>query len=800
MLEIIGHFLENPAGARARANEAFVANEMVRSREFFDSIEAKPLTPDQRRAVVVDEDRNLVVAAAGSGKTSVIVAKAGWLLRKKYQDPSELLLLAYAKDAQIEMEERIRSRLGGEMTAELTVKTFHSLGTSIIGEVEGKRPTLAKVAEDGKALFDLLKEIVRELIADPMFSNVMVTWFQSYFAPYRSTMDFQNQGEYWSYVRENEIRSLKGETVKSYEECEIANFLYLNNVPYVYERSYEHETVTKTRRQYQPDFYLTGASIYIEHFALSASGAPPAFFDDPVEYLRSMEWKRRLHAEHGTVLVETFSHEKAAGRLTDNLATKLTALGVALSPIPAEEVFSVLESQGRVDTFTRLVAAFLQHFKGGQFTLAEAMQRATKSADRPRSEAFVSVFGRIFERYQQWLVERRQIDFHDMIIRATEHVETGIYRSPFSYILVDEFQDISAGRARLLKALLEQSTTARLFAVGDDWQAIYRFAGSDIAIMREFEDRFGCSERTDLGTTFRCVDRLADTATKFVLQNPTQMLKRVTSVTRADGPCVHVGLPREKGSDLLREVLAMITAEAEATGNGATVLLLGRYRHTKPKNFAELARQHANLQIDFRTVHRSKGLEADYVIVAGMCSGKHGFPTEIADDPILDIVLAAPEGHPNAEERRLFYVALTRARRRAFLLVEGGEPSSFVRELLGMTNDVTVFGRASEKDKPCPVCVTGRLEPKVGQRGTFYGCSHWPYCEHRQPACPLCGIGTPSKTDGAYVCSSCDQPVEGCPRCDGWLQPKNGRNGRFLGCTNWPDCSYTRNLNVTAGT
>jgi DNA helicase IV len=234
-----------------------------------------------------------------------------------------------------------------------------------------------------------------------------------------------------------------------------------------------------------------------------------------------MEWKRRLHTEHGTVLVETFSHEKEAGRLTENLAAKLMALGVVMSPMPEEDIFAALEDQGRVDTFTRLVAAFLQHFKGGQLTVADAILRAARSADRPRSEAFVVVFGRIFDRYQQWLVERRQIDFHDMIIHATEHVETGRYKSPFAYILVDEFQDISAGRARLLKALLDKSANSKLFAVGDDWQAIYRFAGSDIAIMREFEDRFGCSERTDLGTTFRCVDRLADTASKFVLQNPT---------------------------------------------------------------------------------------------------------------------------------------------------------------------------------------------------------------------------------------------------------------------------------------
>jgi len=325
-LEAIRAFVQSPAGHRARANATFVNEELERSRGFLDRIEAKPLTDEQRKAVVVDEDHNLVVAAAGSGKTSVIVAKAGWLIEKGYRKPSELSLLAYAKDAQTEMEERIRRRLGDEAASDLSVRTFHGLGLSIIGGAEGKHPTLAKVAEDDRALFDLLKSIVADLLENQKFSNLMITWFQNHFAPYRSETEFRNQGEYWNYIRANEIRSLKGEKLKSFEECEIANFLFLNGVPYEYERPYEHETATPERRQYQPDFYLPDPGIYIEHFALSASGDTPPFIDRD-EYHRSRQWKLELHAAHGTTLVETFSHEKAAGKLTDNLAEKLNALG-----------------------------------------------------------------------------------------------------------------------------------------------------------------------------------------------------------------------------------------------------------------------------------------------------------------------------------------------------------------------------------------------------------------------------------------------------------------------------------------
>lgn len=795
MLKAIQEFTDDSERCRARACHTFVANELVRSGEFFDSVEARPLTNEQRRAVVVDEDRNLVVAAAGSGKTSVIVAKAGWLIRKGYRRPSELLLLAFAKDAQEEMKERVRKRLGVQMGDELTVRTFHSLGMSIIGEVERRRPAVASAAVDEHALFDLLRGIVRDLVADPRFTGVMLNWFAEHFAPYRSEFEFTTQGAYWAYLRDNGVRSLRGEKLKSFEECEIANFLYLNGVAYEYERDYEHETATQEKRQYQPDFYLPDAGIYIEHIALSESNDTPPFINRR-KYLRSLDWKRRLHAEHGTVLVETYSHEKKAGRLTLNLEEKLAAHGVTLSPIPSEETFSVLEQQGRIDPFTRLVATFLHHYKGAQLSTNDVALRAAGAENQPRAEAFLTVFIPLYERYQESLARQRQIDFHDMITNATEHVRRGRYRNRFGYILVDEFQDISAGRARLLKALLDTSSTAQLFAVGDDWQAIFRFAGSDIAIMREFRARFGESERVNLETTFRCADRIANLASRFVLSNPAQIHKRVSAVFNSDEPCVHVIVARETSPDPLAETLNAVAAHAAGDEECSTVLLLGRYRHNRPRNMETLSRAHSNIRLTFMTVHGSKGLEADYVVVLDLCSGKYGFPTGIVDDTLLDLVLAVPEAYPNAEERRLFYVAVTRARRGVYLVTDNRAPSAFVDELMEDGYDVMVHGEHPEQDVACPKCIHGRLEQRgrAQDRGIFYGCSLWPYCEFRQPGCPHCRTGLQAKVDGNYRCLDCRKGVQGCPTCFGWLQEKRGRYGRFIGCSNWPDCKYTRNV------
>lgn len=216
----------------------------------------------------------------------------------------------------------------------------------------------------------------------------------------------------------------------------------------------------------------------------------------------------------------------------------------------------------------------------------------------------------------------------------------------------------------------------------------------------------------------------------------------------------------------------------------------------RPENLAGLAREHPRLQISFKTVHGSKGLQADYVVVLGLCTGRHGFPTEIADDPLLDLVLAAPEEHPNAEEQRLFCVALTRARLHVFGLADGGPPSPLVVELLEGNYDVSVFGCLPEKDVPCPACVEGQLvrRKNAQDQGAFYGCSNWPYCEHRRPPCPACGSGLPVEAQGGFRCRDCNRTIEACPACGGWLRTRTGKYGRFLGCSNYPTCDYTRKI------
>ena len=181
--------------------------------------------------------------------------------------PAEILLLAFARDAKEEMENRIKRRLGAAASSPLKVQTFHSLGLAIIGEAEGRRPSLAKVAEDDWAMREMIMTIVHGLLETLEFYELMMTWFQNHFAQHKSETDFKTHAEYARYVKENDLRSLRGERLKSYEECLIADFMFLHGVPYEYEKDYRHKTATAKERQYKPDFTLTAHDIHIEHYS-----------------------------------------------------------------------------------------------------------------------------------------------------------------------------------------------------------------------------------------------------------------------------------------------------------------------------------------------------------------------------------------------------------------------------------------------------------------------------------------------------------------------------------------------------
>jgi DNA helicase-4 len=702
-----------------KRNAAFIEKEIVAFKDFFDSVESYPLTTGQRRAIVIDEHSSLVIAGAGTGKTSTIIGKAGYLIKKGLAAPEEILLIAFNRDIVSEMDERVYSRLG----IRLNVRTFHSLGLDIIAESEGVKPSVSELVGDRVKLPKKILEFIKTRMEDESFSKLVNEYSLFHFSPYKSVFEFGSYGEYIEYLKRFDIRSLKGDRVKSFEECDIANFLYANGIDYAYEKPYEVKTADMGHQQYKPDFFLPKYGIYIEHFGIDREGRTAPYIS-PIRYNEEMKWKRDIHREHKTTLVETYSYERQEGKLLSNLEEKLRKRGVAFNPIPSEQLFNELNELGKVSPFALLLSTFLNLFKSCGKTLDELRNHV--DAGDTRTRMFLDIFSKVYEDYTSYLQKTDEIDFNDMINMATSYARQKEQLSKFKYILVDEFQDISESRYRFLKSMLYQNS-AKLFCVGDDWQSIYRFTGSDLSIMLDFEARFEFCDRSFLEETFRLNDKLCDFSTKFILQNPNQIEKKITSQKRVQKPAVTI--IKGKTENALAEIIHEINQRTEGK---ESIFIIGRYNYLEPKNLYEMAERYPKLMIRYTTAHSSKGLEADYVTIIGLRSGELGFPCQITDDPILNLVLAREDLTANAEERRLFYVSITRARKHVYLVVDDRHgTSTFASEIQRDGYEINV-ARNNGEDPSCPLCETGKIVLRKGKYGEFHSCSNYPYCEYKE--------------------------------------------------------------------
>lgn len=789
--------VESGETIRAERNAEFVQRELEAHREWFSLVESYPLTERQRTAIVSDEDNSLVVAGAGTGKTSTIVGKVGYLLRRGRVRPDQILLLAFARKAKEEMQERLVARLG---TRSVQVRTFHSLGLDIIAQVEGTKPSISPLAEDERRLVSAVETYLDALYDDPSARHVLTEFLLWNRYPQRSEHDYRTAHEFYQFLKANDVRTLRGERVKSMGELAVADFLTVHGVRYEYEREYEHPTATQSRRQYKPDFYLPDYGIYIEYFGVDRQGHTAPYIDEG-EYRAAMQWKRTLHRTHQTVLIEAFSYQLWEGGLSEHLRDLLSERGVSLHPISADELRRLAKDSGEPARIVRLLCAFLNLFKSNIWTMGEIRERADARPDARRCRAFVDLFEHILNRYETELAERREIDFHDMIAKAGRYVASSAFGSTFKYVLVDEFQDISRGRAALLNAVLGQHDERRLFCVGDDWQSIYRFTGSDVALMTGFADHFGYTQRIDLDRSFRFCSEILNVSQRFILKNPVQLKKQIATTHALGKPGVVVLYERTKDDEGTGLRRALVDIRRCAGNEDASVMVLGRYRFTRPGDLSTLRHQFAGLKIEWRTAHTAKGLEADYVVVLDVTRGRYGFPTEVSDDPVLGLVMAGVDDFPNAEERRLFYVALTRARQRVYLVTDDSRRSVFVEELETGEFAGLVESQSAGKRIACPVCIGGSLVVRRSNFGVFWGCSNYPYCKETASACQQCGKGAFVRSGAFFRCSneSCGEATEVCPQCrEGMLRRRNGPYGPFMGCSQWrPDesgCTYTRNL------
>lgn len=714
-------------------NERHLAKELEDFKLFFAQVEKSPLTEEQAKAVICFDNRVLLVASAGSGKTSTMVAKAGYALKKGYFDAEKILLLAFNKDAAAELRERIKTRLEplGLPADKVAAKTFHAFGLEVIGAATGKKPSVPSWLESGRDL-EMLLELVDGL--KDRDETFRAQWDLFRVVLGQDLPKFgkeQDAPDAWDRERkEAGFWTLNGEVVKSRGEQFIANWLFYNGVKYEYETAYRVETADAQHRQYQPDFYLPEIDAYLEHWAVDEKGEPPPEFHG---YKDGMAWKRQLHTTNGTTFLETTMADLWNGRAFRYLAQELTRLGIKLDPNPDRE------GKGRKPIenprLARTFRTFLTHAKSNRLSVATLKQRLEAGVAgrfRFRHQMFLELFDKIGAAWEARLRSEKCIDFEDMLGQATDCIESGRWQSPYELVMVDEFQDVSQARARLVASLLNAPGRC-LFAVGDDWQSINRFAGSDLAVMTDFEAKFGKAVTLKLETTFRCPQSLCDISSSFVQKNPKQLRKKIRSSKPDVAQPIRIIRVNEEAkieAAIAKRVLELAT-EHSTPGKPLRIYVLGRYR--KEREHLPSGSVDGRVQVEFVTAHSSKGLEADHVIVPRMTSENLGFPSRVEDDPVLHLAMPGGDSFEDAEERRLFYVALTRAKTSVTLITLAHKESPFIAELV-KDYDLQVVDVDGEvaASRVCPTCGEGFMVQKTGPYGAFLSCNRFPKCRHKE--------------------------------------------------------------------
>jgi len=666
---------------RTEHNATALEAEISASEQFFKDL-GRPLDEQQKRAVVLNDNHVLVVAGAGSGKTTVIAARVAYLIKRQNVMPSKIRLLTFTKAAAEEMKSRIKESTGCEIEA----STFHSFGYEIIRKLE-KKTFLRESQNIERFLAELLREACQ---SSTLPVSALPAYFSKYFEPCSADETFGMTKERYQRLNPGApIATLSGERVRSLEEKRIADFLFLNGVKFKYESLYRGKGEDDLGFAYRPDFYLSEYDLYLEHFGINRKNQAPKWFDDPETYVADMKRKKKLHRQQNTKLICTYSYMVWEGDFEAKLDALLKSNGVSFESLADEEKLAATNQALEGARFYELLAAFLTLYKYSgksldDLTASAKSMFAGNSYHQQRASLFLEIFSAVYRQYDSILKSTNQIDFADMVILAKRYLteRSEELSLDYEYLIVDEFQDTDAVLVDILKSVEKGRPDNQLFCVGDDWQSIYKFKGSDVGLMLQYEQHFEGAVRTDINTNYRSLPRIVDLGKLFVGKNPAQLRKNVLSAKKnpliAEYPFEFLNI------ELLEQ---RIDAIAKRDGAGETsIFVLGRFNDDRPQFFRNqdmIEVPGTRTIVTFSTIHKSKGLEADYVFVVSPRQQTLTFPSTIEDDPLLRLVRTAKdEEFPHAEERRLMYVAITRARKQAcFVFRRSVSESIFFKEL-----------------------------------------------------------------------------------------------------------------------
>ena len=808
-------------------NNNYISHHLESDKQYLDTIlsDVDPnirLDEEQRKVVLSDEDYTLVIAGAGAGKTTTVAAKVKYLVEKQGIRPDQILVISFTNKAVGELQDKINNAL----KIDCPVTTFHKTGYAIRRRQETEERV--RIVTEGY-MFEVVNNYLKHNILEyPELVDKLILFFGSYFdAPYEG----DDLNSFFNYITKADFTTLRGnmneytekiidqrsgrhvtiayECLRSLQEVVIANFLYMNNIDYTYEKIYPYN-ILRSHKPYTPDFTITQGDkvAYIEHFGITEDGRNNRYSQEQLNtYKKEINDKIMLHRQHDTDLIYTFSAYNDGRDLLVHLQEELISHGFELKRRSSKEVFEKIvstEENKYIARLVKLVCTFIQNFKTNDF-VNDDFTRFRTSSSNERTKLFLSICEQCYLEYSKRLKEYHAIDFEDMIndsARILREEEVQGKKLEFKYIIVDEYQDISRQRFNLTKELCKLCN-AKIVAVGDDWQSIYAYAGSDITLFTDFKHTFGYGLELCITKTYRNAQEVIDIAGGFVQKNLSQIRKALISPKHIEHPIIIKTYTEEvdrkeyggKGGKyfLIGKCVEEIMDGLISKYEHPKILLLGRYGFdgynlTKSADFiydektgSVRSKKYNADYFDFMTVHRAKGLGYDHVIIINARNETYGFPSQVQEDPVLKYVVKDDHSYDYAEERRLFYVALTRTKNRVYIITPQQHPSEFVLELIRDYPQVEVFGKINKEpqektlDKRCPICGY----PLQLRYKKAYGLKLW-ICTNEPE---ICDFMTNNLVGG-------EMSIMKCEKCkDGYLIVKDGSgSGPFLGCTNYkPD-------------
>ncbi len=683
------------------------------------------LNPEQRTAVLTEDKRVLVLAGAGAGKTKTLIQRILHLIFEKNVKPSSILAITFTRNAANEMVDRLILHVDdtGEYKAllenkkltqqqrdaarknykqryawinALRVSTFHGFGYSVLRShvakyFDNRFKIINEYLEAEEFRSDteasetpdlILQKVIKELSVDPEFMLRLKRYILDFYVEAKKIRDFKKRGA----TDEHPYVTLAGDNVRSKSERTIADWLYRHNIKYQYEPKVNFKDF-----EFQPDFYLPEADLYLEH--ISNLSFDPT--DKDIQFKLAGKLCVKTYEKWMQDIGEfnTRMDHLVRGRLTQSLGS--------IPPLRFEEEFRQYHEE--LKEFRNEVRAAINRVKTEALDFRK-IQAIGLQDKHERVAGFYRLAGPIQEAFEKYCVQRSYLDFNDILLKLMEvlrndPVVLNTLKEKYSHIMVDEYQDVNTLQVNMVDALLSAETN--LFCVGDDWQSIYGWRGSEVEHIVRFKEHYPDAVVLPFTTNYRSDSTIVEASNALIANNTLKLEKQVVS-NRPTGKKIQVYAAKREDEDGVERVVQSVRELYDKGFPKEEVLIL--YRRTRSWLPYRDRLREEGLSFNAKTVHAAKGMEARVVFIIGLTANY--FPNVWEGDRIFQIIKKDDVKKMMEEERRLFYVAVTRAKEALYLITELGNESRFIEELTEKYIDRRNFVTINYESEPvlCSVC------------------------------------------------------------------------------------------------